>query len=97
MLLLTACAPKKEFIGVDIGSKGHSMLSYSEPATQEQCSNGGVVVSMFLDADDSLSLTEQDVFVNSYTVCNGLNGSDGVNGEDGEDGKTVVIPPKKCK
>jgi hypothetical protein len=71
------------------GANGHSLVSqYVEPSAL-LCPTGGSELDIFMDTDDSLSVSEEDVFLNSIVACNGsngLNGSDGLNGTDGGQG-----------
>lgn len=77
--------------GVD-GKNGHSIVSQYLPLEQEnlECLAGGSRLDMYLDLDDSLSVSEEDVYQGSLVACNGLNGlagRDGVDGANGVDGK----------
>jgi len=67
------------------GSNGHSLVSeYVE--TDLECETNGQRLDIYLDLDDSLSVSEGDIFMNSLIVCNGTNGLNGLNGADGQTG-----------
>ncbi|MBL7555876.1 MAG: hypothetical protein JNM24_08645 [Bdellovibrionaceae bacterium] len=56
-------------------------------AMTEECQNGGIVYTVYIDVNLSSSFDEEDSVIKKYAVCNGANGSDGSNGSDGKDGK----------
>ena len=71
------------------GVNGHSLVSQFVDASSIECEDGGNRLDIFIDLDDSLSVSEADLFSNSLIACNGANGldgQDGLNGEQGEPG-----------
>ncbi len=72
------------------GMNGHSLVSEYTESCQLECSNGGTRLDLYLDMDDSLSVSEGDLYSNSLVVCNGsdgLNGQSGIAGEMGPQGE----------
>lgn len=87
LLILVSCGPKKEQVDVikgKDGSNGHSLVSESFSA--EECENGGSRLDIFLDADDSLDVSEGDLFQSSLIACNGSQGEQGERGSQGIQG-----------
>jgi hypothetical protein len=88
LTLLVACGkPKVE--NVDIingkdGKNGHSLVSESFSASE--CEDGGSRLDIFLDADDSLDVSEGDLFQSSIIACNGAQGEQGEQGVQGQQG-----------
>ena len=71
------------------GVNGHTLVTQYLEASSLECETSGSRLDIYLDTDDSLSVSEADVYQNSLVDCNGangLNGQDGLNGEDGEQG-----------
>ena len=67
------------------GANGHSLVSeYLESC---ECDNGGTRLDIFVDVDDSFSVTEGDLYQNSLIACNGEQGTQGIQGEQGEQGE----------
>src|ERR1035437_1569026 len=66
-----------------VGTNGHSIVSNFIEATDFECDNGGTRLDMYLDKDDSLTVSDGDLFENSLIACNG---ADGTNGSDGSQG-----------
>lgn len=56
-------------------------------ANAEDCVNGGVVYTIYLDMNINSTLDVDDVIVKKYPVCNGSRGKDGTDGKSGVDGK----------
>lgn len=56
-------------------------------ANSEDCANGGIVYTIYLDMNINSSLDEGDTIIRKYPVCNGSSGKNGVDGKDGKDGK----------
>lgn len=57
------------------GSNGHSIVSVSRLATNLECPGlGGSAVDFYLDVDDSLSVSVNDVLQSGVVACNGSNG-----------------------
>lgn len=72
--------------GVD-GKNGHSLVSaWNQVYTCECDEAGGTRLDIYMDMDDSLSLSEGDLFQNSIVSCNGRNGLQGIQGIPGEQG-----------
>jgi hypothetical protein len=68
------------------GANGHSLVSETVEASGCECDwQGGTRLDIYMDMDDSLSLTEGDTFQSSLVACNGMNG---LNGQDGLPGAT---------
>lgn len=87
---VTACSVDKEVVqvlrGAD-GKNGHSLVSqYVEVNTCECDEQGGTRLDIYLDIDDSLSISEGDLFQNSLIACNGRNGLQGIQGLPGVQG-----------
>lgn len=103
------CSPSREAVqvingtnGTDgkDGSNGHSLVSQYVAATELECgSTGGNRLDIYIDMDDSLTASENDVYQNSLVACNGLNGlngadgTDGLNGADGQAGPPGLSGP----
>lgn len=70
------------------GANGHSLVSqFVEVDTDSlECATGGTRLDIFLDLDDTLTVSENDVYMGSLVACNGANGLDGLNGQDGLNG-----------
>jgi hypothetical protein len=68
------------------GMNGHSIVSMTSEASRCECEAGGSRLDMYIDMDDSLSVSEGDLFSNSLVVCNGQNGRNGLDGQVGEMG-----------
>jgi hypothetical protein len=89
-LLLVSCGKNQTlevYNGTD-GKNGHSLVSQSSNLEANLlCPAGGKKLDIYIDLDDTLSVTESDTFNTSLIVCNGSNGEDGIDGEDGADGK----------
>lgn len=73
------------------GANGHSLVSQFVESCKLECQNGGSRLDIYLDLDDSLSVSEGDLYQNSLVACNGANGLNGEDGLDGADG-TQGIP-----
>lgn len=56
------------------------------PATGSECSQGGIVYTIYVDLNFSDSFDVDDSVLKSFNVCNGANGSDGTNGTNGANG-----------
>ncbi len=80
------------------GASGHSLVSETNSATWCECdSQGGSRLDVYLDMDDSLSLTEGDMFQSALVACNGangLNGQDGLAGTEGAQGIPGATGPQ---
>lgn len=72
--------------GLD-GANGHSLVSRYHSPSLFECWTGGTRLDIYIDMDDSLSVSHGDIYQNSLVACNGKNGRDGRNGHDGEDGQ----------
>jgi hypothetical protein len=91
LLFLVSCIPSKERAtiyqpkdGKD-GKNGHSLVS--EYVEAEECVDGGSRLDVFLDLDDSLSVSEGDIYQSSIVACNGAQGIQGLQGEQGVPGE----------
>lgn len=77
------------------GSNGHSLVSEYVQASELECDAlGGSRLDIYMDMDDSLSLSEGDSYSNSMVACNGANGANGINGEAGEQGPQGEAGPQ---
>ena len=67
-------------------------------ATVSDCSNGGIVYTIYLDANQNNILDEGDGVIKKYSVCNGTNGSNGANGRNGNGVafRVIVAPAEVC-
>lgn len=83
--LLVGCGTKeKEVFRGPPGKNGHSLItSTSKISSGIQCLNGGQSIDIYLDLDDSYTLSEEDLYQNSVFICNGLNGLAGATGMRG--------------
>lgn len=70
----------------EVGAPGHSAVSLSRAASELECEVSGTAVDVYLDLDDSLSVTEGDTLQSGLVACNGANGLDGADGANGVDG-----------
>ncbi len=86
LILLAACAPKREVVELipgpqgPGGANGHSVVSQYLPAGELECASTGNRLDLYLDLDDSLSVTEGDLYQGSLVACDGLNGANGTDG-----------------
>lgn len=55
-------------------------------ASSAQCAAGGMVYSVFIDANSNSVFDSSEEAVSSQVVCNGVNGQNGSNGADGANG-----------
>lgn len=110
LALAVGCSPAREVVEVyqgtpgaqgptgpvgPIGPNGHSLVSESVSASGCECDqNGGSRLDIYLDLDDSLSVSEGDLFQSSLVACNGRNGLNGTNGADGAPGLPGVQGPQ---
>jgi hypothetical protein len=69
------------------GANGHSIVTQQQKASELECSNSGYRLDMYLDNDDSLSVSENDKYLNSLVICDGLNGLKGDKGDKGLKGE----------
>ena len=77
----------------DAGANGHNsmiVIEKIEPGDAD-CPNGGQLVTVGIDIDDSGTLDEGEGNV-SQKVCNGLDGEDGENGVNGYNSLVEVTP-----
>jgi len=73
------------------GENGHSLVSETVEAGEIECdSAGGNRLDIYVDMDDSLSVSEGDVFQSALIACNGLNGLNGADGLTGAQGPEGV-------
>jgi hypothetical protein len=93
LLVVAACNKRTEEATVTAidGKNGHSVVSVYNESSELECSNGGQRLDLYLDLDDSISVTEGDMFMNSLVTCNGLNGLNGAQGPQGEPGPQGLI------
>lgn len=75
------------------GANGHSLVSQFVSIDSEslECTNGGTRLDIYMDMDDSLTVTDGDTYEGSLVACNGangLNGQDGIAGAQGPQGET---------
>lgn len=71
------------------GANGHSLVSQTVEAGYCECDQaGGNRLDIYLDNDDSLSVSEGDSFQSALIACNGRNGLNGSNGLPGTTGAT---------
>ncbi len=96
-LALTACPGRKEtatiYHGQDgaNGANGHSLVSQFAEVNGCECDEqGGTRLDIYLDLDDSLSVSEGDTFQNSLIACNGRNGLRGPRGLTGAQGEQGI-------
>jgi hypothetical protein len=103
LLLAVSCGQKEKFKLIPgpqgpAGANGHSLVS--EYVESDECDNGGTRLDVLLDLDDSLSVTEGDLYQNSLIACNGDDGEQGergiqgIQGEDGERGRQGERGPR---
>lgn len=98
LLILSACGPAKERTSIyqpkdgKDGSNGHSLVS--EYVESCECESGGTRLDIFIDIDDSLSVSEGDIYQSSLVACNGAQGQQGEVGEVGPQGIAGEIGPQ---
>lgn len=73
------------------GRDGHSVVSMYNETSELECKAGGQRLDLYLDMDYSLSVSENDLYMNSLVVCNGVNGLNGEQGPQGEMGPQGLI------
>ncbi len=88
-LLLVSCAPKREVVQIYKGQNGHSVVSnYANAEGDLVCGDlGGSRLDIYLDLDDTLTVSEGDSYLNSLVACNGATGLTGEQGEAGPSGE----------
>lgn len=94
VLVLSSCSAPREVVQVYKGApglNGHSVVSSYVQENSFVCENGGTSLDMYLDMDDSLSVSEGDLYLNSLVACNGFNGLNGQNGLDGTNGQDGAV------
>jgi hypothetical protein len=89
MVLIAGCANDRNLeatvTAID-GRNGHSIVSEYKQSTQLECESSGSRLDMYIDMDDSLTVSQGDVYANSLIACNGLNGLQGIQGLPGTNG-----------
>jgi hypothetical protein len=90
VLILASCSRKESFKLIqgpkgDTGADGHSLVS--QYVESDECLDGGTRLDIFLDVDDSMTVTEGDLARGSLLACNGSQGIQGLQGETGERGR----------
>jgi hypothetical protein len=68
------------------GNDGHSLVTLSPGTLPIICVNGGSAIDIYLDVDDDLVATINDLYQSTVFACNGSNGQDGEDGETGPPG-----------
>ena len=90
--LLWSCGVDREKVDVINGKDGHSMASFvADIPAGILCASGGRSLDIYVDMDDSSSVSDGDKYSSSLVSCNGLNGLagiDGLPGTTGEQGAT---------
>lgn len=76
------------------GANGHSLVSETVAASALECAVSGQRLDIYVDLDDSLSLSAGDQFSSSLISCNGANGLDGAQGVAGEQGPQGEVGPE---
>jgi hypothetical protein len=80
------------------GASGHSLVSETVSASWCECDEaGGNRLDIYLDLDDSHSVSEGDEFQSALVAChgmNGLNGAQGLEGAQGPQGVAGVMGPQ---
>lgn len=82
------------------GNNGHSLVSQIVAATSLECPSSGQRLDIYLDRDDSLTVSAGDTFQSALIACNGANGLNGVQGvpgaqgPQGETGPTGSVGPQ---
>lgn len=102
MLTLTLAAACGDKAKVEIingsdgknGSNGHSLVSQYVAASALECSTSGQRLDIYIDLDDSLSVSSSDVYSSSLIACNGANGAAGATGATGSQGPQGVAGPQ---
>lgn len=92
LLALVSCGAKESatiYNGKD-GANGHSLVSIYSEASHCECAYGGNRLDILIDSDDSLSVSEDDIYQSSLIICNGANGRNGLDGAIGEVGPRGV-------
>jgi hypothetical protein len=64
-------------------------------ASSEQCPAGGMVYTIYGDADENGSFSENDVLIDQQVVCNGVQGAKGSDGA-GMVFETIAASPEQC-
>lgn len=67
------------------GNAGHSLVSLPRSASENECLTNGSAVDVYLDLDDSLTVSEGDTLQSGLVACHGAPGVDGLDGVDGSD------------
>lgn len=76
------------------GANGHSLVSEVVAASALECAVSGQRLDIYIDLDDSLSLTTGDSFISSLVACNGANGLNGAQGVAGAQGPQGEVGPQ---
>lgn len=75
------------------GNNGHSLVSEVVAATALECAVSGQRLDIYLDLDDSLTLSTGDTYQSSLVACNGANGAQGIQGIQGAQGPQGTVGP----
>lgn len=95
--ILAGCSIRPEVVQIlkgDPGANGHSLVSEYGDSESLECRGGGSRLDIYVDLDDTLSVTEGDLFQGSLIACNGANGLDGAQGIPGTPGPQGVAGPQ---
>lgn len=71
ILLFLGCS-RQEIVG-PAGKDGHSVIFTTADASEVQCAEGGTILVMAVDTNDSGTLDDTDGNIQTLTICNGLN------------------------
>lgn len=52
------------------GFTGHSIVAQTVSATESECPDGGIRVDLYIDIDDSLTVSKGDTYQSSIVSCN---------------------------
>jgi hypothetical protein len=103
LLVLLNMACTKHYASQSAGGELNSGQDVKEPvqrlglgaASGEQCAAGGMVYTIYGDADENGSFGENDVLIDQQVVCNGVQGANGSDGA-GMVFETIAASPEQC-
>lgn len=96
-VLLFGCSPVTHSGMSFKGADGHSIIPLTPGTLPGVCSNGGSSVDLYLDLDNTLSVTEGDLYQSTVFACNGIDGAVGPAGPSGTMTATIFPNDTTCR
>jgi hypothetical protein len=100
LLLNIACTKNYASPGAGEANSGQSLKEPTQrlglgAASSERCPTGGMVYTIYGDADENGSFGENDVLIDQQVVCNGVQGANGNDGA-GMVFEAIAASPEQC-